>query len=201
MEDWATYSDLHPGASGGIGDPDAVPQAFTGSTGHSWRQLWKPHEVDGAQISRVRGGSRTLNPWFGFRGRHHHNFTKPIHFGATYNDSPHIPALDGWRGTEVAMHNNAYFGNHYAIDHEAGAVANFRHMYMNDPDVLAKRSIQFGVTQGDTRAQSGLGMGGSAVQGRVHVSRLLRDRADMVAGHTATTPDIRKQRLAEMRWF
>ena len=32
----------------------------------------------------------------------------------------HVPELDGWHGSEVAMHNDAYFGHHYAVDNVDG---------------------------------------------------------------------------------
>ena len=119
------YSSLFPGASGGNTDPDGH-YLYQGGRYPTWRQYYKPHEVDGAD-------------WIAA----HHMNTKVRNLGRAAsllshiegvfsNDRSHSHALDGHQDSVISNHPDGLFGLNSAAttDYSLGAnSAHFRGPY------------------------------------------------------------------------
>ena len=111
-----TYKALHPGASGGNSDPDGW-ELYTGGDYPTWRQIYEPHEVNGADFKAARHVYKQV-PAAGRAAS-----VPPEIPGVPSNDRPHSLALDGHQDSEVSSHPDGRFAQNTAAtsDHSLGA--------------------------------------------------------------------------------
>ena len=111
-----TYKALHPGASGGNSDPEGW-ELYTGGDYPTWRQIYEPHEVNGADFKAAQHVYKQV-PAAGRAAS-----VPPEIPGVPSNDRPHSLALDGHQDSEVSSHPDGRFAQNTAAtsDHSLGA--------------------------------------------------------------------------------
>lgn len=110
------YDVLHRGASGGTADPEGW-ELYTGGQDPTWRQLFKPHEVNGADFHAAQQTYKRAPA----RGRA--ASVPPEVAGVLSNDRSHVPALDGHRDSAISSHPDGLYAQNTAVttDHSLGA--------------------------------------------------------------------------------
>ena len=113
-----TYAKLHRGADSGTSDPEGW-ELYTGGQYPTWRQLFKPHEVNGADFqaaahvySRVPalGQAASLPPEIP---------------GVPLSDRVHINALDGHVDSALSNHPDGRFAQNTAVTSDYSLGANY----------------------------------------------------------------------------
>lgn len=113
---WGDYRPLHRGAFSGTTDPEGW-ELYTGGQWPTWRQIMKPHEVNGADRAAAAYVYRRV-PALGQAPS-----ALPELAGVPSNDRTHIRALDGHLDSAISSHQDGRFAQNTAAtqDHSLGA--------------------------------------------------------------------------------
>ena len=113
---WGDYTPLHRGAFSGTTDPEGW-ELYTGGQWPTWRQIMKPHEVNGADRAAAAYVYRRV-PALGQAPS-----ALPELAGEPSNDRTHIRALDGHLDSAISSHQDGRFAQNTAAtqDHSLGA--------------------------------------------------------------------------------
>ena len=119
MSPW-NYLPLFRGATGGNSDPDGW-EFYTGGQYPTWRQIMRPHEVNGADFETARMVYKR-DPAFGQAAS-----APPELLGVPSNDRPHSLALDSHRDSVIANHPDGQFASNSAATSDYSLGANIAH--------------------------------------------------------------------------
>ena len=120
-----TYERLHLGAGGANTDPDGW-ELYIGGNYPTWRQIFKPHEVDAADLNAVRHFYKQV-PALGRAASVQAEIP-----GVPSSDRSHNLALDGHRDSALSSHPDGLYAQNTAAtdDYSLGAnLATFRGPY------------------------------------------------------------------------
>ena len=157
------YGSLHRGASSGTSDPEGW-ELYTGGNYPTWRQIFKPFEVDGASLEATRHVYRQV-PALGQAAS-----APPEISGVPANDRPHSLSLDGHQGSAVSNHPNGLFAQNTAATSDYSLAANsamFQGPYPGGgaPQDVSVPSYTYNVEEG-TATAGALGTTASALSER-----------------------------------
>ena len=139
------YKPLHFGAFGGTSDP-AGWELYTGGQYPTWRQIMKPHEVNGADFEAANHVFRQV-PALGLGAS-----LRPEIRGVPANDRTHILSLDGHLDSAISNHQDGRYAQNTAATTDYSLGANSA--YLMGPGLPPGGLLQVGVPDRDFEASS-----------------------------------------------